>query len=69
MQEELKPCPFCGNKAKHIIKTVNFDSFGNREFYLGIKCINKHCRVMPRVNAINEGREECINAWNTRYKI
>lgn len=68
MQEELKLCPFCGGKAKIIIKTTNFGKgYGSRTDDVAIGCINKDCLILPRIAVINN-REDCIKIWNKRAK-
>ena len=64
---ELKSCPFCGEKPKHIVNTQSFGkNYGSRTTYIGIGCVNKSCLIAPRFNATNEQREDSINIWNTR---
>lgn len=59
MPEQLKPCPFCGNKDY-------FLSGGNdpRGGDYSIICSNKTCRS-------SSGKfshyDECLAAWNRRY--
>lgn len=57
IEENLKllPCPFCGEKAKHIIHTTKFGKgYGERKSYIGCGCINKNCRIKPQVMAVKE---------------
>lgn len=58
MSEKLKPCPFCGSKAK-------FSPAGFGE--VGFKCISgfaecKKCNAM----VFAETKAEAIEKWNTR---
>ena len=53
--EQLKPCPFCGSKAR-----VNI--FGNE---YQISCDNCCCDVLPNT-WLYFTEEEVIEAWNTR---
>lgn len=72
MSEELKPCPFCGNKAR-----VYFDHLGPKPFYDFRYCRNfqircggdpKETRKEPcYVYKSGRTREEAIQAWNTRH--
>lgn len=54
MNDELKPCPFCGGEAELLIVP-------NREAEWVVKCLNKCCNQFPRAS-----KEEAINAWNRR---
>lgn len=55
MKTELKPCPFCGGKAKHRVMD---------DGYHYVIC-NGDCKVMP--STLRYGSEaEAILVWNTR---
>ncbi len=57
--KELKPCPFCGGKAKLWTAKDSFDSNG---WYSEVTC--QHC------NARTTGNEdEAIDAWNKRVDV
>lgn len=72
MSEELKPCPFCGERAK--IKATN-KSYG---FTIWCQCENSDCAAMtvgycPEMNDEDhsiESIESCfrkaVEAWNRR---
>lgn len=77
---ELKPCPFCGGKAK-FINRGNFSSNFSSGFQYTIKCIDcditlaqteeMHFHlsdngepIMTEASKFN--RERMINAWNRR---
>lgn len=51
MQNELKPCPFCGGEAKL-----------HGESFFVVVCNNDLCSASTNVT----NRTESINAWNTR---
>ena len=58
--DELKPCPFCGEKA--VIRTfpgINFDCYK-------VYCSNIRCYICP-VTRIYHDKKEAIEAWNRRY--
>ena len=57
--DKLKPCPFCGGKAKllHIKDLVS-------EFWR-VYCKNEDCPVEPKTRAYNR-REMAIETWNRR---
>ena len=60
MMAELKPCPFCGGKAKFIYSMP----------YSAIVC--KKCKVITKVFVDyyeqQDGKEEAIEAWNRRVE-
>ena len=53
---ELKPCPFCGGKAK--IMKMGYPHW--------IYCLDCGARVHGRVIGEKEGEEASIKAWNRR---
>ena len=57
---KLKPCPFCGGKAK-----VEHDS-DERSTFFWATCNNRHCLVHPYSEEVFNSAEEAIDAWNTR---
>ena len=76
---ELKPCPFCGGKAKFLIKTY-MERGATRGYNFGIYC-TKCDIVLPKTNYIIEfemssddgelkvtadERPQAIEAWNRR---
>ena len=61
MSEELKPCPFCGGKAKVEILGV----WENGDTGYNVNCRNKGCPVMPDTKCFLSA-EKAIAAWNTR---
>ena len=54
----LKPCPFCGGKAK--IMKMGYPHW--------IYCLDCGARVHGRVFGEKEGEEASIKAWNRRAK-
>ena len=56
---ELKPCPFCGGKAKYIYQIP----------YNVVKCTK--CKVFGKTIVDSyeqrDGKVEAIKAWNKRY--
>lgn len=77
MSEELKPCPFCGGKAKFKIATSSSTSM-QKGFRFNIAC--SKCRAsFPKTYevehtlaengdmiAITDEREMAVKAWNRR---
>ena len=67
LNEELKPCPFCGQKAE-IIREVIVAGY---DYYLRyhVGCVNPNCMVQPqtRMKAFEEGIPEMIELWNRRF--
>ncbi len=58
---DLRPCPFCGGKAK--LHTFKLSIKGNHYY---VECDNDDCPVCPgTANKYTE--EEAITVWNTRY--
>lgn len=53
MNEELKPCPFCGGKAEISLLLSNY----------GVACTSCMGAIFP---AKEQTREEAIKAWNRR---
>lgn len=58
MNEELKPCPFCGGKA--VIQKI---AFGGGDFGFRVACSGKRCRAATYVR---ETRKEAKTEWNAR---
>lgn len=58
--KSLKPCPFCGNKAK------TYNSTDNK---WGLICSDptETCILGCGTQDIYDTEEEAIKAWNTRY--
>ena len=66
MSEEMKPCPFCGEKAE-----LNWYGLS-----VELGCHTIRCRVAPRVRWYIEDSEdkreveaEIIKLWNTRANV
>ena len=55
--KELKPCPFCGGKAR-IARNVIYNSYA-------VHCTKCMASV---IGHIGMGEEEIINEWNRRYE-
>lgn len=57
MQNELKPCPFCGGEAK--IGKISID----KTYY--VQCGNGYCDVLPSTYTYTT-EEQAIEHWNRR---
>ena len=80
MQEELKPCPFCGSEAAIIRARVRIKRTGtkkivkkNRKIFYAIGCTGQDCILRTRgksarlmFTASPRGREYMIRQWNRR---
>lgn len=72
MRDKLKPCPFCGEPAKRITRTVSFGgSWGSRTDFIAVGCSRKgDCPVKPQVFVTKEvSVEAATEIWNTRKEI
>lgn len=58
MASELKPCPFCGGKARVLVEENYYDRPG--EYYHNIYCIG--CGAQMFVAS----RSEAVSKWNRR---
>ena len=58
---KLKPCPFCGEKAR-----LRKDSKGYKEFQLG--CFNDYCSIQPQTEW-RTFKEDDIFGWNKRDEV
>lgn len=75
IQEETKPCPFCGEKPQ-------FD-YGYVPTYMQLFCVNQNCHVRPsleigvKCNPNSDGKtytplfsehiSELLEKWNARF--
>lgn len=58
MDNELKPCPFCGGKAEMITrKQCLADAYS-------VRCTNKHCR--GHTQRLVRAEQKARNDWNRR---
>lgn len=57
MTNEIKPCPFCGEKPK-VVKDISVS---------WVVCDNENCMVYART-LLKKTRREAIETWNTRAK-
>jgi len=60
---ELKPCPFCGEKAVSGKSEFNLD-IRPRFVLFYVHCGNSRCPACPEVGMSTE--HDAIEAWNTR---
>jgi Lar family restriction alleviation protein len=59
MENELKPCPFCGGYA-HIDKTSSMTCFRDAAIYC------EGCNSWYVLDAFSATEEDLIDAWNRR---
>ena len=59
----LKPCPFCGSKAKIICNVERDDGEPVGEYYF-VRCTNDAC---PR-NRVFDTHRRAVRSWNRRIK-
>ena len=59
---ELKPCPFCGGKARVVIKS--FDVFMNGAFVICEKCGARTDLI--ETNAEYSAKDRAVEYWNKR---
>lgn len=63
-RSELKPCPFCGDKAKYYL--AGNESLGYQPGVTCIKCLaNVHGRFVEP-SELGQEAEDVINRWNRR---
>lgn len=56
--QQLKPCPFCGEKAVVLWR----DSMDSQELLASVECVK--CTAKTETNC--KSREEAVEAWNKR---
>lgn len=61
MTDELKPCPFCGGKAKSWVTVDDFWCSGRAG------CVNEDCGVNPVARGTNE--KSAVKIWNARAAV
>lgn len=57
MNDQLKPCPFCGSTAE-LLHTKTWDYF--------VRCTDKGCAA--RTRQYHENNVGAVDAWNKRAK-
>lgn len=65
MNEELKPCPFCGGKAAVAVVSEYSDCAGWRY----VVCTNVECLVRPQTLHCYEEKADAVKAWNRRAEM
>lgn len=61
LEEELKPCPFCGSEPEYVQERVGNDAY--RDWVSCRKCwgaVHTHAPAKPG---------ETIKRWNTRHEV
>lgn len=58
--EELKPCPFCGSKAKKYTWFFNYSTTYHQVF-----CPNEQCPIKP-MTEWDTDETKAVNDWNRR---
>lgn len=59
VQEELKPCPFCGNIAE-------IEVFEGKKLFRTVKGYFIECKCCKNRIAMNFNKKDSIDAWNRR---
>lgn len=62
MNNKLKPCPFCGSKAK---LSPDWNPLRRRELYT-VECTKEDCNAL--INHMELTPEMAIEKWNRRSK-
>lgn len=60
MSEQIKPCPWCGNKA--MLRYIDGEK---KLWYIRCSSTSKNCPVIP-CTWVTDSEEEAIKDWNTR---
>lgn len=80
MFEELKPCPFCGEKAIFYETSTKKDD-DDIGFEFTIRCgncgvklpnyytVNFYLDTDGKIKTLTDGREKAIKAWNRRAAV
>lgn len=64
MSDELKPCPFCGERAEILLNDMS--DYGSQHFWQ-ISCRSDDCGFgMTSENRSNESKEAVVSKWSTR---
>jgi hypothetical protein len=73
MTYSLKPCPFCGGKARFgVVRTAEYaareESPGENEGGEYIECTNNRCRVSTMLifPTMADAKPLLVNIWNSR---
>lgn len=63
---ELKPCPFCGSKAKHFVFCRS--AYDATRLKHNVQCLGKGCfaNVGRDLTFSYDTEEEAVKAWNRR---
>lgn len=64
MSEELKPCPFCGEKAK-LSRHIEGGGIRSRVFTHFVSCVNKECPVFVKTQRY-VNKKNAVFVWNNR---
>jgi len=66
MTEELKACPWCGNKPA-IASYADTDDEGINTVFWQVFCTSSCCEIQP-LREYLDTEEECVTIWNTRLE-
>lgn len=62
----LKPCPFCGQKAELLQSEPSTANYNDGAVHFAVAYFDISCQVMPYPKLWHVNEEEAAKAWNTR---
>ena len=65
MKKKIKPCPFCGSKAKLLVTKTHIKNGPTLVSY-DIKCTNKECYMSEGADWLFSKPKQAIKLWNKR---
>ncbi len=65
MNEELKPCPFCGGKAQKNSYPLDYPNWNTGARVYCLSC-GAEIEVLGNINTVKEDQEKVVKLWNRR---